>query len=167
MKKWLALALLCFSCGTHRTSTPTDSGTVHGQMLREANLSHDHLPTCDDPNCGNGANPPLGGDHCPTWLNCRQWTTPQPKCNWIHNLEHGALVIAYHCSNCDALVQSLEDYRAAHTDALLTPDPELPDKVAVMVWGFGWLGDGFDPAAFDEVASHQNEESPEHIACSP
>ncbi len=168
MKPWLPLTLLAAACGTHHPATTfTDAGGVHGQLLTATNLSHNHLATCDDPNCGNGANPPLGGDHCATWLNCRVWTTPQPKCNWIHNLEHGAIVIAYNCSNCDALVQQLAQYQSAHMDALVTPDPELPNTVAVMVWGFGWLGDGFDPAAFDEVVSHQFQASPENVPCQP
>ena len=40
-------------------------------------------------------NPPLGGDHCATWLSCRVFDTPQPKCNWVHNLEHGFIVAWY------------------------------------------------------------------------
>jgi hypothetical protein len=169
--RYLLVALALCACGQKK---PPPSGPVLGDggvgmTLRETNLSHNHLATCDDPNCGNGMNPPLGGDHCPTWLNCRVFDTAQPKCNWIHNLEHGALVMVYNCNGagCDAFIQQLKDYQVTHTDALVTPDPDLPDVAAVMVWGFGWLGNGFNQAAFDEVASHQGAESPEHIACSP
>lgn len=159
----LALA----ACGQHKPKPTGDGGTATGMTLRANNLSHNHLPTCDDPSCGNGADPPLGGDHCPVWLNCGVFDTAQPKCNWIHNLEHGQVVMVYNCSGCDALVQSLEDYQAMYSDSVVTPDPDLPNKVAVMVWGFGWLGDGFDQAAFDEVVTHKEEESPEHIPCTP
>lgn len=168
----LIAALVLAACGAKKPSTdggqPLGDGGA-GMTLRETNLSHNHVSTCDDPTCGNGMNPPLGGDHCPVWLNCRVFDSPQPKCNWIHNLEHGALVMTYNCAGagCDTLVQQLKDYQATHTDALVTPDPELTQVVAVMVWGFGWEGNGFNKAAFDEVASHQGAESPEHIACSP
>jgi len=158
-------ALALAGCGQHKPMT-LDGGVLSGP-LRATNLSHNHLSTCDDPNCGNGANPPLGGDHCPVWLNCGVYDSAQPKCNWIHNLEHANIVMLYNCDGCDALVQSLKDYQTANPDSVVTPDPDLPNKVAIAVWGFGWIGDAFDAGAFDEVLTHKGEESPEHIPCTP
>lgn len=162
----LAWALLA-SCGsTHKAP----SGNC--QLTHVASLSHQHLPSCDDTvnTCGNpDTNPPVGGDHCPTPLACRVYSTLQPRCQWVHNLEHGHLVLAYNCPNgCPDVVQQLTDiWNAQPVDAtggrraLVTPDPLLPHRVAAIVWGYSWVGDVVDKDAIACLAAHQDEEAPE------
>jgi hypothetical protein len=162
----LPLVLLA-ACGARKV-TPPDAG----EALRAPGLTGTHLGSCDDPACGNGANPPLGGDHCPMWLPCRVWDTAQPRCEWIHNLEHGHAVLAYNCpTGCADLVKQLTDVWNGRGDPkriLVTPDPKLPRRIAAIVWGFGWQGDDFNAAAIDEVLSHQDEEAPEKgMGCLP
>lgn len=165
MKRLFLLALLGLGCGPKGVAHP-DAGAV----LRAPGLTGVHLASCTDPACGNGANPPLGGDHCPSWLPCRVYDLEQPRCEWIHNLEHGHAVFAYNCpSGCPELVTQLTDLWSARQGSvqarrtLVTPDPSLPKKLAVVVWGFGWQGDTFDAAAVDVVLSHQDEEAPEKL----
>lgn len=148
-----------------------------GERLRAANIEAIHVASCVDDNaCGsNATNPPLGGNHCSVWLNCRKYDAPQPRCQWLHNLEHGHAVLLYNCPNgCPETVERLR----AHWDGLqtnpsrkrilLTPDPKLPRKVAAVVWGFGWMGDDYDEAAISEVLSHQDAEAPEaFLGCTP
>ena len=163
--KALALALCLVGCGA-RKPLAADGGEV----LRAPGLRGVHLSSCADPGCGNGANPPLGGDHCPTALACRVYDTAQPRCQWVHNLEHGHAVLAYNCpGGCPDLVTQLNGIFAAHAGRLLvTPDPLLPRRVAALVWGFGWQGDVLNPSAVDAVLSHQDEEAPEPmLGCAP
>ena len=40
-------------------------------------------------------NPPVGGDHNPTWLNCGIYGQPVRNENAVHDLEHGAVWITY------------------------------------------------------------------------
>src|SRR5688572_30508297 len=69
-----------------------------------------HLSSCDDECCGNGENPPTGGGHCATPLPCRVFSTAQQRCRWIHNLEHGHVVLAYRCpQGCPEVVAALEE----------------------------------------------------------
>lgn len=158
-----------------------DSGTAAadagagGQKLRVAGVTGVHVSACDDASCGNAAtNPPLGGNHCPSWLPCRKYDTVQPRCQWLHNLEHGHAVLAYNCpGGCPALVAKLGalwdalQANPVRRRILLTPDPKLPRKVAAVVWGFGWSGDDYDEAAILEVLSHQDVEAPEPgLGCS-
>ena len=168
MRAALAVLLLA-GCG------PAKSGPDAGERLRQPNLGGSHLSSCADPTCGNGMNPPLGGDHCPTWLPCRSYDTAQPRCNWIHNLEHGHAVLAWNCpSGCDALVAQLNAlWQARQSDPtrrriLVTPDPQLPHRLAALVWGFGWQGDEFNAAAIEDVLAHQDQEAPEaSLGCAP
>lgn len=165
MKLKETLLLLCLAgCGPQAV-TPSDAG----ENLRAAGLKGVHLASCDDPGCGNGANPPLGGDHCPTPLACRLYDMPQPRCQWIHNLEHGHAVLAYNCpTGCATLVSQLNGlWYARQGRILVTPDPKLPRRVAALVWGFGWQGDDFSASAINAVLAHQDEEAPEpQLGCS-
>jgi hypothetical protein len=130
-------------------------------------LATTHLPSCSSPDCGEAANPPLGGPHCPTWSACRVFTAPVPRCNWLHNLEHGHVVLAYNCpSGCPEVVRALTSlWQAAHdagnSRVLVTPDPLLPTTVAAIVWGWGWTGATVDLSAVQSVMSHQDADAPE------
>lgn len=122
--------------------------------------------------CGNGLNPPTAGAHCATTLSCRVFDTAQPRCSWIHNLEHGHLVLAYNCpEGCpDELEQlrALYDAASAPKRVLLTPDPELPTRFAAIVWGTGWSSDTLDLDAIACVQGLQDAEAPEPgIGCAP
>lgn len=170
------LACLVCACGARvglQDGGTTDAGHVEVQVLdggvRHAALPPaKHLASCSDTACGNGLEPPMGGDHCPTWLPCRAYSDAQPRCQYLHNLEHGHAVLAYHCpSGCPDLVARLtKEFTDRQADPtlrriLVTPDPGLQKRMAVMVWGWAWTGDDYDEAAVREVLSHQDLEAPE------
>ena len=172
----LAVGVLA-GCDNEPVIYPHDGGTTAGDggFLRRAGLKGVHLASCEDPGCGNGANPALGGDHCPSSLNCRKFDTAQPRCAYLHNLEHGHAVLAYNCpSGCADLVARLNGVWDAQQASpsrkriLVTPDPKLPFRMAVLVWGYGWQGNDFDEAAVSQVLSHQDEDAPEaFLGCTP
>lgn len=162
MTRLFALGLLLAGCGG--PARPPGSSDGGSGVLREAGVKGGHVSSCSDVACGNGVNPPLGGDHCGLTLACRKYDTEQPRCVWIHNLEHGHAVLAYNCpSGCPELVEKLNGVWASQTvkRILVTPDSKLPFKMAAIVWGFGWQGDSFDAAAVNAVLSHQDAEAPE------
>jgi hypothetical protein len=180
-----ACALL--ACLPH--PTPSDAGTDAGVPAADGGLDpaacarlehHDtgvamHTQDCADPTCGNGYNPPTGGLHCPLWIPCREYTSAQPRCNWIHNLEHGHVVLAYNCpSGCPDVVAALEAIRDAQPVAsngvrriLITPDPQIPKRVAAMVWGWSWSGEQIDTAALQCLLAHQDQSTYEYTVCQP
>src|SRR4051794_35720066 len=88
----IAAAFGCLGCPSRPSESCSDVALIH-----EQGLSSGHTANCSDPTCGNGTNPPSGGLHCFSWLECRRHDVAQPRCNWIHNLEHGHLVFAYNC----------------------------------------------------------------------
>lgn len=98
-------------------------------------------------------NPPASGVHCPFWEpDCGEHDDVVPRCNWVHNLEHGWVILLWNCpGGCDA---ELEPFRQMLDDApvqggfgsriLMTEDPELDSRFAVVAWDWVWEGDELD-----------------------
>jgi hypothetical protein len=115
------------------------------------------------------SNPPSSGEHYPTWADFGVYDFPLPRGYWMHNLEHGAVVVTYHCpAGCDEDVARAKAWLAELTpDAacpagppriLLVPDPLLDVPWAASSWGFTLRADCFDPEAFsDFFVSHAGQ----------
>lgn len=104
------------------------------------------------------SSPPSSGPHCGSW---GQYTTyapsaPLPACNFVHNLEHGAIALLYNCpQGCADLVAALQavlddppmDPNCAAPRLLLTPYADMQTKVAAAAWGYTWTANCLDAAA--------------------
>jgi hypothetical protein len=82
--------------------------------------------------------PPHSGKHYPTWSSAGEKDEPVERGFWVHNLEHGWIVLVYNCpEGCDAelnLLREVLDARPDH-DVLLTPDPLLEGpRFAAISW---------------------------------
>jgi len=105
------------------------------------------------------SNPPTSGDHYPVWAAYKAYDTPVPRGFFVHDLEHGAIVVTYNCASpCDAEVASLIAYLdSLPADPLcvpplkrrfvVTPDPLLDVRFAASAWGFSLRSQCFDLAA--------------------
>ena len=100
----------------------------------------------------------------------REWAPPAAwraavACRWEQRVNAGRRhrVVPDGCAD---VVQSLENLRKQSSRIVVTPDPNLPGKVAAVVWGWSWTGDAFDASAVACVRKHQDEEAPEPgLAC--
>src|SRR5262245_57036708 len=117
--------------------------------IEPANVTH--LPLCtpvDYP-----TNPPTGGPHWGQWAAYKKYDVPVPRPMYVHNLEHGGIVLAYRCPKpCPDVVAFLgKEYDDFPADPLcafrgapphrliLTPDPELDVPVAAAAWGASYV----------------------------
>ncbi|MEO3813512.1 DUF3105 domain-containing protein [Sphaerisporangium sp. B11E5] len=78
-------------------------------------------------------NPPVGGEHNPTWQLCQVYDEPINSENAVHSMEHGAVWITYRPDLPKAQVDKLKalvtgDY------LLLSPYPGLSAPVVVSSW---------------------------------
>ena len=48
------------------------------------------------------SNPPSSGEHYPIWAAYQAYSTPVPRGYYVHDLEHGGVVIVYNCAIGDA-----------------------------------------------------------------
>jgi len=90
------------------------------------------------------ANPPASGPHYPVWARYEDFSVVIPRGYWVHNLEHGAIVIVYRPDAPADVVAALHAaYRAipidpecgTNTRSLMTPDPLLDTPFAVVARG--------------------------------
>jgi hypothetical protein len=119
-----------------------------------------HVATCTP--VKYATNPPSGGDHWRIWAAYKAYTTPVPREMYVHDLEHGAIVLAYRCpSGCPETVAMLDAVRTeAASDPrcltvpggpqarlVLTPDPLLDAPVAAAAWGATYTATCLDKAS--------------------
>jgi hypothetical protein len=103
-----------------------------------------------------------------------------PACNFVHNLEHGAIALLYNCAQgCPAIVASLQaiiddpprDPDCAASRLLLTAYSEMQPRVAAAAWGYTWTSDCLDTAAeeslraFIEAHLGSGGDAPEPTVC--
>jgi hypothetical protein len=123
-------------------------------------------------------NPPSSGEHYPTWADYGVYDFALPRGYWMHNLEHGSVVVTYNCVDCGADLAAAKAWLAQLSpDAacpggtprvLLVPDPQLDVAWAASSWGFTLSADCFDAEAFsDFYVKHAGQApAPEAGICS-
>lgn len=89
--------------------------------------------------------PPSSGNHYPTSMAWGVYTDEIPEGNWVHNLEHGGIVILYNCppEGCADLQAELaevakvipEDPTFGEQKVLVTPySRALESKIVLLAW---------------------------------
>lgn len=117
------------------------------------------------------SNPPSSGDHYGQWAAFRTYTNPVPRGFWVHSMEHGAVVIAYSCTECeDEVAAAQEVVNAAGVDpaccttescevgssrVILVPDPLLGTRWAAASWGHTLTADCFEPEPFADFLAER------------
>jgi hypothetical protein len=118
------------------------------------------------------ANPPASGMHWPMWQEpWGAYPNGLPRERWVHNLEHGGVVLLYHCpTGCDdvvpaltALLNATPPDRFNEVRILITPDSLMPRKVAAVAWGFRWQGDAVDANAIRCFIDARYDRAPESL----
>jgi hypothetical protein len=128
-----------------------------GLLTIERMTSQEHVPVGSPIDFTN--NPPDSGPHFPIWA---AWDKQYPALQrgyYVHNAEHGGIVLLYNCDpDCPDVVASLVDVaRNMAPDpmcvapitkrVILAEDPELPPgvQVAAVAWNYAYTASCFDP----------------------
>lgn len=107
-------------------------------------------------------NPPVGGDHHPTWLNCGVYGEPVPNELAVHSLEHGAVWVTYRRDLPADQVAVLAD-AVPDTYIVLSPVDDLPAPVVASAWGVQLQLTGVDDPRLEEFITQyrQGPQTPE------
>lgn len=112
--------------------------------------------------------PPASGDHDPCWAKWGVHTDTVPARNWVHNLEHGGVVFLYDCPDgCDTDLATFTAFAQARQRTLLTADPGLRTRFALVAWGQRLLSDCIDAPAFQTFYEANFDNAPESISSDP
>jgi hypothetical protein len=118
------------------------------------------------------ANPPASGNHSETWqIPWGNYDTEVARERWVHNLEHGGIVLAYNCpGGCQADVDAFKAImngrppdRFGAVRVIITPDPNLPKRFAAIAWTWRWLGDAVDAKTINCFIDARYDRAPESI----
>jgi hypothetical protein len=158
-------SLACGGGGSPTTSTPALTGAAVGTPV--ANEGWVHVPEGSVVTYRN--NPPASGSHYPVWARYQEHASAVARPYWVHNLEHGAIVLLYRPDAPAAVVSALQaayrslpnDSICGHKRALLTPDPLLAQPVAVVAADFVLLADSVDAQALRDFTSAHRGRGPE------
>ncbi len=142
----------------------------HDDAAAERELRHDRSPDPRLHPCGGrhrtvayADDPPSSGSHYPIWARWGAYTETIPRGYWVHDLEHGGIVLLHRPGRrrrpmIDALDAAFDaiplDPSCTHRRAVLTPDPLLQSApIAVVSWGWQMLCDGVDQQAIVDFAT--------------
>jgi hypothetical protein len=136
-----------------------------------------HVTACSD--VTYATNPPSSGPHYPVWADYGVYDFALPRGFWVHNLEHGSVVVTYHCPDgCADEVAAAATWLAGlepdpscpsgPARVLLLPDPLLDVRWAASSWGYTLRAGCFDAAAFTSfyTAHAGKSPAPEALVCS-
>ena len=111
--------------------------------------------------------PPVGGPHHGCWSEWGVFDVEVPAERWVHNLEHGGVVLLYHCEDCETELSQLRAFVGAHARTLLSPYAQLPTRFAAVSWGHRLLSDCYDAGVFQTFYETRVARGPESIADPP
>ena len=126
-----------------------------------------HVATCTA--VAYATNPPSGGDHWAQWAKYQKYASPVPREMYVHDLEHGAIVLLYRCADaCPDVVAALSEVLASVSDpacpvprVILAPDPLLDTPIAAAAWGATYTATCIDVASLKAFAEAHHAEAPE------
>lgn len=151
------------------TSEPCESCGGICQEDVAGGLARDH--TTED--LSYAESPPLGGPHDPCWAPWGPYAEELRPENWVHNLEHGGIVLLY---APDLPAEDLAQLRGFFEGlppgrALLSPwsaSMDLPEaRVAAVAWGHRLLLGCVDLLSLQAFFDRWNGKGPEDVLTDP
>ncbi|MGH9192629.1 MAG: DUF3105 domain-containing protein [Acidimicrobiales bacterium] len=140
---------------------PVEEGIDGAEAFRVDSRTHTQEPLVYDPS------PPVGGEHFPVPATCGFYTDdPPPDSMLVHDLEHGAVWIAYDPGLDRAQADTLRALVAEQPKVTATPYEGLDSPLVVSAWARQLrLDDADDPRLPAFIEQYRNgPEAPEPAA---
>jgi hypothetical protein len=175
---WMPAAMLLCSCTGGQDATvhefhPDASCPVTIASYPLLAAMHVAIPS----NIQWNSNPPSSGPHYPVWAAYGQSHAPVPRGYYVHDLEHGAIVLLYNCGDagCADVVAALHAVSDAIPDdplcigarqgvrvrTVITSDPLIDAPVAAAAWGWTYVAECVDFATLEQFALEHYGHGPE------
>jgi hypothetical protein len=166
------VAVLVAACSDPPGRMTTNVGPCSGTLTIESDTSGPHVDTGSAIEWTN--NPPTSGAHFPAWAAWDREYAMLDRGYYVHNAEHGGIVLSYRCDGgCPNVVEQLKTAaRNMAADAtcqgqitkrvIITADPLLPDgiQVAAVAWNHAYTATCYD-AYVETFAREHYAKAPE------
>ncbi|MBL8678836.1 MAG: DUF3105 domain-containing protein [Myxococcales bacterium] len=175
-----AVALLMAACSTRPTTgdggaplVTLEDAACNGRIVRVEEQASPHV--APGSTIAFRDNPPVNGTHYDQWARWGIYREAIPRGYWVHNLEHGAVVIAYRPDLAPAERDRLEAFarglppepgcmaQGVRRRIIVTPDPLLPTRVAAMAWNHAYTADCVDEASLERIVLGLTGRAPENV----
>lgn len=175
-----AAASACNDDGPAVDSTSYEASAPMGPCdaveQRHAIEGQTHVPECST--IAYGTKPPSSGNHYDSWAAFKIYTNAIPEGYWVHDLEHGAVVISYNCADggCGADVSAAAEMlnslppdpvclatSTVPRRTIMTPDPNLDVSFAASAWGYTLRAKCFDADVFRSFVMRHSGAGPENL----
>jgi Protein of unknown function (DUF3105) len=102
--------------------------------------------------------PPVGGDHFPVPGTCGFYRADPPPVEYVvHDIEHGAVWIAYQPDLPEDQLATLRDLAARQAKVIITPYDEMDPPVTVTSWGRQLALDSVDDPRLEQfITTYRN-----------
>ncbi len=126
------------------------------------------------------SNPPSSGPHYPIWAAYQTYTTPVPRGFYVHDEEHGGVILLYNCADsgdagCPDVAAALQKASDSIPDdplctsagegvrvrTVITPDPLIDVPVAAAAWGWTYKAACVDLPTLEAFANAHYGMGPE------
>jgi hypothetical protein len=126
------------------------------------------------------SDPASSGEHYPYWLEYKTYDQDIDPRYYVHNLEHGAVVLMYQCrpgTDCSAQRDQMEafvdrlpddprcDGSGVRVRAVIAPSSTITSPFAAATWGWGYTAECFDAASLSAFIAKHYDDAPE-VICS-
>ncbi|MGH3649201.1 MAG: DUF3105 domain-containing protein [Acidimicrobiia bacterium] len=111
------------------------------------------------------SDPPTSGPHSETPASCGVYRQPVPDVNYLHSMEHGAIVVQYHSDLAQEQVEELEEMgRNVGGEIIVAPSPDNPAPVVITAWTKLLLLDEINACVIAAFEREYGNRSPEPAA---
>jgi Protein of unknown function (DUF3105) len=170
----LALLVVAACSDTPSMEITPIGGACNGQLTIERDTSGEHVPMSTVIDWTN--NPPTSGPHFDIWAAWDRQYTELPRGHWVHNAEHGGVVLLYNCDGpcpevVDALLAVARDMPAdsmctapVTKRVIVSSDPLLPAgvQVAAVAWNHAYTASCADDYLATFTSEHYAK-APENV----
>ena len=128
-----------------------------GPGVRQEDQGREHIPEGGS-HAPYNTFPPTSGWHYDRWASWGIKSEPLAEELFIHNMEHGGVILHYNCPNgCQNEVESMSEIVRRTDETILMPNPNMDSRFAVTAWNWLMTMEVYDDSMAREfVRSHLN-----------
>ncbi|MHB8619403.1 MAG: DUF3105 domain-containing protein [Chloroflexota bacterium] len=145
--------------GVHQNDPTTAAGKLYSHVADGTAINYSHYP-------------PSFGPHYPDPRNWGAYDSAVPEGNFVHDLEHGGVVLLYRCpSGCPATVEKLKGLLTSlpkdsfgEVKVVISPYQRSTHLITALAWDYELDLNSFDANAIEAFYQAHVDHSPERVA---